>query len=527
MTSPRGAPAVLVGYFSVESNSFVDAETTLDDFRRQTFAVGAELHREVLGPASELTGAWDVLDEAGCRIVPSVAAGSSPAPPVSDEVVETVLAHLLHACSDELSGVYLALHGSAVSRSHDDPEGLLLGALRERLGAGVPIAISLDHHANLTTRMLDAVDIVTAYRTCPHTDLKECGAQAAALLVRAIRGEIHPVCAMAGRPMITSAERFDSSQGPYRTIMESCDREEQAGALAAAMLPVQPWLDVPELGWKAVVTTDGDRAAASAAAERMMAIAWALRADFLTGQRSAPDDAIREALCGPLPCVIADAGDATNAGTLGDSTELLRSARRVAGGFRVLLCIRDAHAAAIAHDAGVGETVALTLGRGDAGEYNEAVRFEGVVQSVFDGELRYTHPAALGMRASTGRAARVRSDDIDVVVHSEIVRLIDPVVYEALAADLTDVAIVQAKSHVSYRAGFERISSRSIVADTLGPSAADLRLLPYTRRPRPLFPFELVDELPGEAPFAPSPTREIGSPDMTGNESSPLRTGRS
>jgi microcystin degradation protein MlrC len=460
--------------------------------------VGAELHREVLGPASELTGSWDVLDEAGFRIVPSVAAGSSPAPPVTDEVVETVLAHLLDACNDELAGVYLALHGSAVSHSHDDPEGFLLEALRRRVGRDVPIAISLDHHANLTTRMLDAVDIVTAYRTCPHTDLKECGAQAARLLVRAVRGEIQPVCAMAGRPMITSAERFDSSHGPYRAIMETCDREEEAGALAAAMLPVQPWLDVPALGWKAVVTTDGDLVAAAKAAERMMDIAWALREEFLTGQRSAPDDAIREALSGPLPCVIADAGDATNAGTLGDSTELLRSARRVAGGARVVLCIRDARAAAAAYDAGVGETVSLMLGRGGEGEYNEAVRFEGVVQSVFDGELRYTHPAAFGMRAQTGRAVRVRSADIDVVVHSEIVRLIDPAVYEALGTDLSDVAIVQAKSHVSYRAGFERISPRSIVADTLGPSAADLRLLPYTRRPRPLFPFELRVESAGD-----------------------------
>jgi microcystin degradation protein MlrC len=501
---------VLVGYFSVESNSFVDAETTLDDFRRQTFAVGEEVHREVLGPASELTGAWDVLDEAGFLIVPSVAAGSSPAPPVTDEVVETVLAHLLAACSDELAGVYLALHGSAVSRSHDDPEGFLLEALRRRLGRGVPIAISLDHHANLTTKMLDAVDIVTAYRTCPHTDLKECGAQAAGLLARAVRGEIHPVCAMAGRPMITSAERFDSSHGPYQAIMQTCDREEEAGALAAAMLPVQPWLDVPGLGWKAVVTTDGDLIAAARAAERMMEVAWALREEFLTGQRSAPDDALREALSGPLPCVIADAGDATNAGTLGDSTELLRSARRAARGARVLLCIRDARAAAIAYDAGVGETVSLTLGRGGAGEYNEVVRFEGVVQSTFDGELRYTHPAALGMRAQTGRAVRVRSDDIDVVVHSEIVRLIDPAVYEALGADLADVAIVQAKSHVSYRAGFERISPRSIVADTLGPSAADLRLLPYTRRPRPLFPFERTVQSAGDGRCTPTP-REIGS----------------
>jgi microcystin degradation protein MlrC len=490
------APAILVGYFSIESNSFVDSETTLDDFRRQTFAVGGEMHRAVLGPASELTGAWDVLEAAGCRIVPSVAAGSSPAPPVADSVIDAVLGHLLEACSDELAGVYLGLHGSAVSRTNDDPEGLLLEALRARLGADVTIAISLDHHANLTRRMLGAVDIVTAYRTCPHTDLEERGAQAARLLVRAVRGEIRPVCAMAGRPMITPAERFDSSHGPYRAIMQACTREEDAGALAAAMLPVQPWLDVPGLGWKAVVTTDADRPAAERAAERMMDGAWALREEFLTAPRSQPEDAIREAFAGPLPCVIADAGDATNAGTLGDSTELLRAAQRVGGDGRVLLCIRDARAAAVAHAAGVGEAVTLTLGSGDPGTYNEAVVLECVVESVFDGELRYTHPAALGMRASTGRAARVRANDIDVVVHSEIVRLIDPAVYEALAGDPQHAAIVQAKSHVSYRAGFERISPRSIVADTQGPSAADLTVLPYTRRPRPMFPFEPVDEYP-------------------------------
>ena len=116
---PEAAPAILVGYFSIESNSFVDAETTLDDFRRQTFAVGHEMHRAVLGPASELTGAWDVLEAAGCRIVPSVAAGSSPAPPVADEVIGAVLGHLLGACSDTLAGVYLALQGSAAQLAED------------------------------------------------------------------------------------------------------------------------------------------------------------------------------------------------------------------------------------------------------------------------------------------------------------------------------------------------------------------------------------------------------------------------
>jgi microcystin degradation protein MlrC len=125
------------------------------------------------------------------------------------------------------------------------------------------------------------------------------------------------------------------------------------------------------------------------------------------------------------------------------------------------------------------------------------------------------------MRARTGLAARVLADGIEVVVHTDIVRLIDPAVFEALGADLAAMAIVQAKSHVSYRAGFARVSARSIVADTRGPSAADLRLLPYRRRPRPMFPFEPVEELGSEGFRCARPhTPDRITPEMTGNESS-------
>ena len=88
------------------------------------------------------------------------------------------------------------------------------------------------------------------------------------------------------------------------------------------------------------------------------------------------------------------------------------------------------------------------------------------------------------------------------------VRLIDPVVYEVLGADPLTVDILQAKSHVSYRAGFDRVAPRSIVADTLGPSAADLRKLRYFRRPRPMFPFEAFPEDGGAPLRVASPTSQ-------------------
>jgi microcystin degradation protein MlrC len=109
---------------------------------------------------------------------------------------------------------------------------------------------------------------------------------------------------------------------------------------------------------------------------------------------------------------------------------------------------------------------------------------------LFDGEVVYTHPVNRGYRAATGPAALLRVDGVDVVVHSRSVGVIDPALYEALGADPSAYDVLQAKSHISFKAGFEHVTDRSVVADTPGPSSCNLPSLPYVKRPAPLFPFE-------------------------------------
>jgi microcystin degradation protein MlrC len=253
---------------------------------------------------------------------------------------------------------------------------------------------------------------------------------------------------------------------------------------------VQPWIDVPGLSWKAVVTTDGDHELAARAAERLMAESWAARHEFLAGRRRPVDAALEEALAGPAPVVLGDAGDATNGGAIGDSTELLRAVLR-RGGASVLLSIRDAAAAATAARAGEGAELEVELGSGGPGAYNERTPWRARVERLFDGEVVYTHPVNAGYRASTGAAALLVGDGgLQVVVHTLSVGVIDPALYVALGADPSAAAVIQAKSHVSYKAGFEPITTRSVVAETGGPTTGDLQSLPYARRPRPLYPFE-------------------------------------
>jgi microcystin degradation protein MlrC len=496
------SPRILVGAFSIEANSFVAAETTEEDFRRQVWAVGDDVVRDTAGPSNELAGAWDALAAAGLIPVGSVAAISSPGAPVARGVFDRILRELLDRCTPDISGVYLMLHGSALASGLDDPEGVLLEGLRARLGPDVPIAVSLDLHAYLTDRMMANCDIVTAYRTCPHTDLYRTGAQAGRLLARSVLGEIRPMALRLRIPMITPPEHHDSSRDPFRRLQSLCDEAEQDGVLAAALLCTQPWLDVPDLGWSVVVTTDDDPVSASRWATRIADQAWQERHEFADGSAVPIDEAIDIALRDPGPYVIADIGDATNGGSLGDSTELLRALlSRQESGYASgpsALSIVDATAAAQAWASGEGNRVDLVLGSGGPGTYNEATPVTGVILRLWEGQFVYRHPAAAGVVDSPGAAAVVEMGDITAIVHSRAVRVIDPAIYLAVGVDPAAQRVLQAKSHVSYRTGFDPISTGSVLADTSGPTAANLSTLPFAVRPRPLFPFEDVEWSAGQ-----------------------------
>jgi len=481
---------VLVGGFSMEANTFAPGETTLDDLRAQVFGVGGELHRDFMGPESELAGAWTGLEQAGVEVVPSLAAWSGPGRPLAAGALDELCRLLLAPLDGQIDGAYLMLHGACVAHDEPDPEGRVLAELRERVGAGAPIVASLDCHANLTERMADAADAFTAYRTCPHVDTRRTGAQAGELLAAALAGRIRPVTAVAARPMITPPDLHDSTRDPFRRLMALNDAAEAEGALASCLLPVQPWIDVPGLSWKAVVTADGDRDLARRTAEALMDEAWAARHEFLAGTRFPVDEALAKALAGPPPVVLADAGDATNGGAIGDSTELLRAALR-RGGADVVLSIRDGEAARSATEAGAGGALTVALGGGPSGAYNERTVLEARVERLFDGEVVYTHPVNAGYRAATGPAGLLAGPGgLQVVVHTRSVGVIDPSLYLALGVEVERAAVLQAKSHISFKAGFESITPRSVVAETTGPTTCRLDTLPYARRPRPLYPFE-------------------------------------
>lgn len=489
--SPDMSSRVLVGQFMFEANSFSDGVTTAADFGDLMLAGHGE--RLLSDRPGELGAACKELEEAGHRPVPSIIATCGPGPVLDASVVDLLVEHAAAAVTSDIDGCYFALHGAAVAESNDDPEGTLVEALRGRLG-NRPLILSLDLHAQLTGKMVEAADGIATYRTSPHVDIAETGVRAARLLSDALAGRTVPTVAFAGRPMITGADCHNDGGEPYGGLMRLCREAEQVpGVLSAGLCTTQPWLDIPDLGWRAVVTTDDDPGLAEQTAEEIIAAAWDVRHDLTSTVRPSIEQALVEALDGPTPCVVSEASDSTNAGALGDSTEMLRAALEHRDR-KIYLSTRDPGAAAAAFAVGEGAAATFAVGRGVKGAYNGPVEVNAVIERLYAGEYVHTTPVCAGLRERPGPTALLRIGEIRLVVHSSRTLLTDPVLYEALGLDPRAAEVVQAKSPVSFRAGFARVSQRMIVAEGSGPSCGRLETLPYARRPRPLFPFESPEE---------------------------------
>lgn len=485
---------ILVGQFLLEANSFAPGATRLEDFSPAGLYFGEDLARERLPDGSELAAAWDVLLEHGCRVLPSVRAYFGAGPPASAEAWSAIRAAVFKGAEQGVDGVYLALHGAALAEGVDDPEGELLEGVRARVGPTVPIAISLDCHAGWTPRMEGSCDIATAYGTVPHVDLRRTGAEAARLLLSALRGEIRPVTRGSLVPMIAGAIRQDSGTPEFRALLEAARSHEQRdGVLAAAVLPSHPWRDVPELSWGAIATTDGDPALAIEVAEDLAHGLWTHREWLSTSDALPIRVAVAEALRLPAPVALADAGDSPTGGSLGGSTELLRawlnSGLGEASG-EIWLMITDERATREARRNPEGSKICIQIGNGPSGAFDERTAVVAEVGRRLDGAFTYTGPFAAGVTADMGDACVLHAGTIRIVLHSRSVMEIDPSPLLHAGMEPRRASIMQAKSHVSFRAGYAEVARSFLVADTPGPTAMTLSHLPYTRRPRPLYPFE-------------------------------------
>ena len=474
-----------------EVNTFVPGVTTLEDFRRRYLLEGAAVFGPARGSGQEIDGVVQVAKAEGIELVPAVAAYGGASRPVQDSAYAYIRDRAVAKARQErgrIDGVILALHGAMATETSEDPEGELVAAVRDVVGPTLPIVVSFDMHCHLTERKLRAADAIVGYHTHPHVDFVDTGMRAMRIMARTLRGEVRPVVVQRKIRMLTSAEHHNTSRPPMGELFARiAAMEREPGILAATIFATQPWMDVAELGWSAVVVADGNRALARARADELARMAWERREQYLV-RKTPIAEAVRQALASAeRPFVFADSSDSVTGGAYGDGNILLRTLLELGYRGTALLTLTDPEAAAACHAAGVGAEVRVAVGGKLAPAFYRPVTVTGRVEKLTDGQYMCDLPAT---PIDVGRAAVLQVGGISLALSERPAPTIDQEIYRHLGLEPREAKIVQVKSPGGFRAVYGPFAAGIFEIDTPGPTDSELTRLPFRKIRRPLWPFD-------------------------------------
>ena len=147
------AQRVAIGSVFTECNQLGGMIIDMSWFERYELCRGDEILRIGSGVVG---GMLRVLREAGAEPVPLVWASTCPGGQVESACYAQLKGELIAGLRDALpvDGVLLPLHGAAAVENVDDLEGDLIRAVREIVGARIPIVVTLDLHAHVTADMV-------------------------------------------------------------------------------------------------------------------------------------------------------------------------------------------------------------------------------------------------------------------------------------------------------------------------------------------------------------------------------------
>lgn len=489
--SARGKKVAVTG-ITFESNSFSPGLTELDAFQRYLMVSGPEVLTAGLGK-DEIAGAASIADAHGIILVPVFASDGGCGPTVSDSTYDYLKKRLISELStviNEVDGVYLRLHGAMTTEILDDVEGDLITTIREMTSPTFPIAVSCDFHGHFTQKMASGTDLIAGYQTCPHIDFFETGARAMKLMAAVLEGVRKPTLAYRKVKMIGPAEGHDTKVGPMREVLDRLHEiEKLPGVLDATVFCTQPWLEVQELGWSAVVVTEEDGELAQRYADELAAMMWERRERVLYAKTELSEGIaqVHKSAESERPFIFADGSDSPSAGSTGDSAYLLEYLVKNNINEKVFMSVTDKAAAEACFAAGVGKEVTVKIGGTLAPRFFKSVEVTGVVSTLCDGVYQSKYPSKI---FNAGPTAVLKIGDIHVVITSKPAFMLDYQLYLRVGLDITTAKIVQAKSAGAYRAYYEPLAFACIDFAAPGPSDSRLEIMPFTKPRRPLWPID-------------------------------------
>ena len=485
-----------------ETNTFSPVATPL-----ACFAIGSRSGEPSSGPHAlhtfagtntALAGFIDFAHQLKAEVALPIAANAAPSGPVADTAFEQMAQSICSAVEHGCDAVLLDLHGAMVTESHSDGEGVLLARLR-RLAPDLPIAVSLDFHANMSPAIIEHATVIAGYRTYPHVDMYDTATRTTRMLRRILDGELAPLIRWGKCPMLTHTLCQSPADQPMKDIMDrailasGCD-----GVIDVSVFGGFPLADIPHVGLTALAVADQQCTVAETVVSELLELAWERRAEFVYQVEPVSDALERAKGLEGNPIVLVDHGDNVNSGGTQDVMSTVAEALEQGLEDLAIGPICDPEAVQLMISAGVDQPITRALGGKTAmpalGLEGQPLEVSGTVRRITDGRYEVTCPMLTGITLDHGPSAVLDTGTAEILVCSERVEPFDLGVFRHAGIEPTAKRYILLKSRQNFRAGFEPIAAHIVLLAGPGVASSDYDLFSFEQVPRPLYPLNLDTE---------------------------------
>ena len=483
----------VVAMMEHETNTFSPVPTPIERFGTPDVAIGKEVYRRFKNTGTGLGAFLDVADEEAMEIVTPIAGNASPSGPVQADAYNMMCDAICDEVEKGCDVCFLDLHGAMVTETTADGEGALLERVRS-IAPDLPIAVSLDLHANITEKIVENCTVLVGYKTYPHVDMYEAGQHAGRLVVQAIRGKVKPVMVWGNRPILAQTLRMGHDDRPMAPLIEMAIQAEKDGLLAASVFGGFPLADIWAAGLSVVTVADGNREAAQTISNRILSAAWKDRAEFIFESEPLSKTIARAKTLKEGPIILLDHADNTASGGTQDTVEVLEEVIKQNLEDVAMFGICDPRAVDEMERMGVGNTITLSLGgkvdMPSIGRMGRGLELKGKIRVITDGDFPVTVAMGRGTVASLGKSAVFETENIQVVVCSKNVEPHDLGCFRSLGIEPTLKRYLILKSRIHYRAGFRAIAKHELPCNGVGVTSSDNSLFRFKSVRRPIFPLD-------------------------------------
>ena len=476
----------LLAMLKHETNSFSPITTPITRFQNWTYLEGESVANKLTGNNLGISGFIDVIREHSIEFITPIAAEAMPSGPTDHETFWQ-LKEKIHSAIHDIDFLLLDLHGAMVTESTLDAEGELLKEIKHNHPA-LPIALSLDFHANISDTMVEHADIICGYQTYPHIDMKETGKRAAKLMLDQLTGETQPTMSFGRLPILPHTLRQGTDDEPFSSIMKLCREKEQLpDILDISFFGGFPLSDTPFTAPSVIVISNNNPGLAEQIKNEVMAFAWAQRNEFFY-QPQDINFVLAEATRKPSPVLLLDHCDNCGSGGTQDVMTVVRAVQKAGLKDVIVASVYDPHAVQVMQVAGIDQMVTLELG----GKTNlpslqkkgEPLTLTGSVKTLTDGRWKIHGNMYQGAEINMGATAVLATENMEIIITSRHIEPWDKGIFIACGINPEQHRFILLKSRIHHRNSFNTIVQSELRLDGEGVTTSDYSSLPFRHLPK-------------------------------------------